>query len=487
MVAIGGSSVQLDRRLSSGRHLIRVCDPSTEEIVGTITHSDETDVRLAVLRAHQALPGWAAKPASCRADVIAAMANRLRMQEDLVASTLEREVGTSLLGSARTEVKLAADRLERLAGVATRTAARADSGTIVLQDPGVVAVITPCQQPLLQLAATVGPALAAGCTVVLKPSTLTPFTGLLFARLLGEGGLPQGVLGTLLGFGSTIGERLSAHPQVDVVAFTGSADVGRRVASSALRAGKRLLLRTGGEASTVVLDNVHVQAAVTRVVRGYIERWRRGRLAPGRLVVPNSLMPLVESLVIAEFQRLDAVGAVSAMIPLATRGQLVATLELLESAVNEGARVVLGGPEVQVPERGYFLPFTVLSNVEPSMDVARYAVNSPLLLILGHDGPTQAISIANETADAPFHEVWSSNEAEAMAVAGGLDVRAVRLNGRPADGDDLSWHPDRDVEPAEFCRRKTVVIGSGPRDTNGTCTTTVPKPASNNTARRSAL
>lgn len=435
------------------RNRIVVMDPSSALQIGTVVSGDERDVDRAVHSARHALARWTATSPADRVGLVAAGARGLRMREEELARLVSAESGTSVARCRVSHVDTSVALLESLcadASALTWRDARRDS-VVLREASGVVGVITPCAQPLAEIVGIVGAALLAGCTVVLKPSRLAPLSALLVAKIFQDAGLPAGVLNVVTGHGSVVGEALVGHPGVDVVAFTGSREVGRRVAVLATRSDKGAVLRVGGGTATIVLDGADVGAAVQAVTKECLDRWERGSFRSERLIVPGGMVATVEATVAALLGRPD-----TAVAPLRTRGQQVAALELLEWAHKEGARVVVTG--AAVPEGGYFVPLTVLSEVELSMDVCRYELSGPVLCILSHNGADDAIRIANATLDGVAYDVWAGDDGEALEVAGALRSRAVRVNGanqrRTGQVDALIPR----VTPSLFCQLKTVAL-----------------------------
>jgi len=248
----------------SGGDSITVIEAATGEAIGTVPSGDAVDAERAIQAARRALDGWSQVPIAERADVVAAIAVGLREREDELARIMSQEVGTPLAISVRVQVGLAASVFETMAEAARELPAEERIGnSIVIRVPvGVVGAITPWNYPLYQLAAKVGPALAAGCTVVVKPSSVAPLSNFILAEIIDGLGLPAGVFNLVSGPGALIGEILSSHPEVDMVSITGSTGAGVRVSEAAAPTVKKVALELGGKSAFLIVDGADLDVAL---------------------------------------------------------------------------------------------------------------------------------------------------------------------------------------------------------------------------------
>ena len=309
--------------------------------------------------------------------------------------------------------------------------------SLVVREPvGVVGCITPWNYPLHQVAAKVAPAIAAGCTVVLKPSEVTPLSAFLLAEVTQEAGLPAGVLNLVTGTGPVVGEAIASHPGVDMVSFTGSTRAGRRVAELASATVKRVALELGGKSANVLLDDLsddQLQAAVVDGVQKCFLNSGQTCSALTRMIVPRSRLGTVEAVARATAEAYvvgDPFSPETTLGPLVSDVQRERVLGYVRGAVDDGARVVVGGAEPpEGLDTGYFVRPTVLSDVTPGMTVAREEVFGPVLAILAYDDEEEAVAIANDSDYGLAGGVWSGDRDHAVAVARRLRTGQVEVNG----------------------------------------------------------
>ena len=417
---------------------IEVVDPTLETPVGTVPDADAGIADRAVEAAARAFPDWSATPVDARADLVAALAAGLAARTDDLVGLIAREVGTPLPVGRSTQVGLPVQ-------VATGTAEAArtfaweesiDQALVVHEPAGVVVAITPWNYPLHQLIAKVSPALAAGCTVIAKPSGLAPLSAFVVADVAQEIGLPPGVLNVVTGRGSVLGEALAGHPRVDLVSLTGSAPAGRRMLELAAPTAKRVTLQLGGKSATVVLDDADLEQVIPDAVRQPFRNTGQNCSALSRLIVPRSSLPAVERLA-AEVAAAIVVGdpfdPATEMGPLVSSDQRDRVRAMIEAGEREGARRLIGGPGTPPGlERGYFLAPTVFSDVQPGMRLAQDEIFGPVLSILAYDGDDDAaIALANDSAFGLSGAVWSADPARAERAARRMRTGRVAVNGGP--------------------------------------------------------
>ncbi len=419
----------------SAEDTLEVVSPATEEVIARVPSSNDRDVDLAVLAAANAFERWAATPIAERASWIQRLAEALQARADEIARTIALEVGTPI----RLARSIQADLPVTIAGTSARIARELRfeediASTLVVREPvGVVGAITPWNYPLHQAVAKIAPALAAGCTVVLKPSEVAPLTAFLLAEIADEIRLPAGLLNVVSGTGAVAGEALVRHPRVDMISFTGSVAGGRRVAELAAATVKRVALELGGKSASVVLDDADLPNAVSKTVGNCFLNSGQTCNAWTRLLVPRSRHDEAAELAraaTAKFTIGDPLLGQAKLGPLVSARQRDRVRGYIGRGLDEGAALVAGGPEA--PEglpRGYYVKPTVFAGVRPDMAIAQEEIFGPVLSILPYDGEEDAIGIANGTIYGLAAAVWSVDPERARRVARRLRVGQVDLNG----------------------------------------------------------
>lgn len=413
--------------------MIDVVDPSTERIIATLAQDGPAEVDTAVRGARAAWPAWAATPLEERLDVLERLADALAARQDQLGRTLAEEMGMPLAQATAVQAVMPVGVLR-----ATVAAARVhpwesvSAGATVVREPaGVVAAITPWNFPLHQIAAKVGPALAAGCTVVLKPSELAPLNAFVLMAAAEEAGVPKGVLTLVLGTGPVTGEALVCHPEVDVVTLTGSVRAGRRVGALAGEGLKRVCLELGGKSPSLVLADADVDAAVRHCAERCFLNAGQACNAPTRLLVPEAARADAEALAA---QVADALVVGPAMEDGVTMGPVISADArtrihgFVEEAAAQGAQLVAGARDV-ARERGFFVAPTVLTGVEPGARVAQEEVFGPVLTVFGYRDEAHAVELANSTKYGLSAELWSGDPGHAGVVARQLRCGQVKVNG----------------------------------------------------------
>ncbi|MEV7127009.1 aldehyde dehydrogenase family protein [Streptomyces sp. NPDC093260] len=412
-------------RPAVGRDVIEVVNPADEQVIATVPAGTAEDVAAAVRAARAALPGWAATPPAGRAARLAALRDVLAARKDEISETVTAELGSPLAFSQAVHASVPIAVAGSYAGLAATYAFEEVVGnsTVFHEPVGVVGAITPWNYPLHQIVAKVAPALAAGCTVVLKPAEDTPLTAQLFAEAVDEAGVPAGVVNLVTGLGPVAGQALAEHPDVDLVSFTGSTAVGRRIGATAGAAVKRVALELGGKSANVILPSADLARAVNVGVANVMSNSGQTCSAWTRMLVHRDRYDEAVGLAAAAAAKYgDRIG------PLVNAKQLQRVRGYIEQGVAEGARLVAGGPEAP-RERGYFVAPTVLADVTPGMTVAQEEIFGPVLSVLRYDDEDDALRIANGTVYGLAGAVWAGDEEEAVAFARRMDTGQVDING----------------------------------------------------------
>jgi aldehyde dehydrogenase (NAD+) len=413
---------------------IDLVNPATEEIMGHVPDASPADVDRAVGAAREAFEWWAATAVDDRAKLIERMHEVLVARLPEVGLLVAEEVGCPLPFATLVQVGGPLMVLASFAEVARTFPFEEEVGlSLVVREPvGVVAAVTPWNYPLLQAVEKVGAALAAGCTVVLKPSELAPLTALVLAEAAEEIGLPPGVLNVVTGRGP-VGEALVGHPGVDLVSFTGSSAVGARVGAIAAGSFKRVVLELGGKSANVVLDDADLDEAVRAGVRQCFMNAGQTCVAWSRMVVPRHRHDEAARLAaaVAESYVLgDPLDGETTMGPVISGGQRARIRAAIDAAVAEGATLVAGGSSA--PDglaRGYFVRPTVFGGAGNHMSVARDEIFGPVLAVIPHDGDDDAVAIANDSPYGLHGTVFSADRERALAVGRRLRTGMVGING----------------------------------------------------------
>ena len=418
--------------LDAGGPLLDVTSPASGEVVATVRESGPEVVAAAVAAARASFGDWSSRPVAERAAVLDRLAALIEADAVGLIDAVSAEMGMPHPLARATQVDLVASVLRRSAVLAREFAWTAQHDGFEIQHlaAGVVAAITPWNMPVYQTTTKLAPALAAGCTAVLKPSELAPSACQRFVELAHEAGLPPGVLNLVHGRGPTTGEALVGSEGVDVVSFTGSVGAGSRVAAVAGAGLRRVALELGGKSATLVLDDADLDEVIPRAVRAAFINSGQACNAPTRLLVPRAVMGQVEALAASTVARLQ-VGPPD--LPDTDLGPLVSTAQharvagFFDRALADGARLVAGtGADGLHPP--YFGP-VVLADVARDSEIAQEEVFGPVLVLLPHDGDADAVALANDTRYGLSAEVWSPDPHRVAAVAAGLRAGQVKVNG----------------------------------------------------------
>lgn len=423
-------------RPATGHELITVVDPSTEQCLATVRESSEEDVDAAVAAALEGSAALRRLAPEERASILLRLADELEARSDALVEAITGEMGMPrrlcLDWQVRSGISTFRTTVEALREV---TFEREVGHSTVFREPvGVVAAITPWNYPLLQTASKLAPAIAAGCSVVLKPSELAPLDALLLAEAVEAAAMPPGVVNLVMGTGPHTGEYLVRHPDVSMVSLTGSTRAGRRVAALAAAGVKRVSLELGGKSPSIVLDDGDLLAAVAHSVASVLTNTGQTCTALTRLLVPFQMMSVAEEMAEAAAARYKVGSAhddASDIGPLANANQLQRVRDHLERAPLDGARTVWQYPQDLLPDQGFFVPPTVYTVTDHRIPVARQEVFGPVLTIVPYVDESDAVDIANSTQYGLAAAVWSVDLERAVGVARRVESGTVDVNGAP--------------------------------------------------------
>jgi acyl-CoA reductase-like NAD-dependent aldehyde dehydrogenase len=420
---------------SGGTGSIDVYGAATEEVVGRIPDGVAADVDRAVAAAKAAFPAWSATAPEERAKHLQRIQEGLAARQAELAELIATEVGMPLKLSAMIQVGLPTAQVGNYAQVLRDFAFEEQVGhSLVVKEPiGVVGAITPWNYPLNQIVAKVAAALAAGCTVVLKPSEVAPLNAFVLAEVIDDAGLPAGVFNLVSGVGPVVGEAIAAHPDVDMVSFTGSTRAGKRVAELAAASVKKVALELGGKSANVILPDADLEKAVAAGVTNCYLNSGQTCTALTRMLVPRDRLADAERIAAARAERYrvgDPLAEGTNLGPLISDVQRDRVRGFIETGIAEGAKLVTGGAEApEGLERGYFVRPTVFSEVTPGMTIAQEEIFGPVLSIMPYDTEDEAVEIANGTIYGLAGGVWSGDPAHAEQVARRLRTGQVDING----------------------------------------------------------
>jgi aldehyde dehydrogenase (NAD+) len=420
---------------STGTGKLEVTNSATEEVIGRIPDGTPEDVDQAVAAAKRAFPGWAATDKEERAKYLQRISEGLQARSGDIANLIAQEVGMPVNLSMIIQAGLPMMTFSSIGGILDTFPFEEQVGnSVVVREPvGVVGAITPWNYPLHQIAAKVAPALAAGCTVVLKPSEVAPLNAFILAEIIEEAGLPAGVFNLVTGVGPVVGEAIAAHPDVDMVSFTGSTRAGRRVSELAAQTVKRVALELGGKSPNVILEDADLQKAVTDGVGKAFLNSGQTCSALTRMIVPRSKLAQVEELAVKAAESYtpgDPFASGTRLGPLVSATQRERVRNYINKGVEEGAKLLTGGAEAPAGlDHGYFVRPTVFSDVDPNATIAQEEIFGPVLAIIPFDTEEEAVEIANNTVYGLAGGVWAGDPEHAKQVARRLRTGQVEVNG----------------------------------------------------------
>ncbi len=412
-----------------------VFSSGTGDLYATIPAGTVAEANSAVEAAAAAFPAWSVMAAKDRGEFLSRVSEKLAERSDEIALCIANEVGMPLMLAKGIQ-----------AGIPTATfadnAARAadfeweeevGNSTLVREPVGVVAAITPWNYPLHQIANKVAAALAAGCTVVLKPSEVAPINAFILAEIFAEVGLPAGVFNLVTGSGPVVGEAIVAHPKTDMISFTGSTRAGKRVMEIAADMVKRVSLELGGKSANIILEDADFAAAIPDgIFKCYLNSGQTCS-ALTRMLVPRSRLAEAEDLAVAAvagYTPADPISGASLIGPLVSAAQKERVLGYIRKGIDEGARLIAGGLEApEGLEQGYYVAPTIFTDVRNDMTIAQEEIFGPVLSIIPYDSEEEAIAIANDSLYGLSGGVWAGTKEKAFEVARKIRTGQVEING----------------------------------------------------------
>jgi aldehyde dehydrogenase (NAD+) len=417
----------------------KVINPATEEPAGVISMGGPKDADRAVAAAKRAFEGYSVSAPAERLALLERVLAAYKSHYDEIAQAISTEMGAPISLAKGSQTRIGVGHISAMIEVLKKFQFEEVRGTTrLVQEPvGVCALITPWNWPMNQVAAKVVPALAAGCTMVLKPSEYSPFSAVLWAKVMHEAGVPAGVFNLINGDGPGVGAPLSAHRDVDMVSFTGSTRAGTEVARNAAATVKRVHQELGGKSPNVLLDDADFERAVKQGVLHVFQNSGQSCNAPTRMLVPAARMAEVEAIAKRVAQSVivgDPASEKTNVGPVVSKLQFERVENYIAKGIAEGAHLVTGGPgRPETLTRGYFVKPTIFSNVRNDMTIAREEIFGPVLCILPYRSEDEAVQIANDTPYGLAAYVWSSDPARARRVGGRIRAGQVSLNGAYGD------------------------------------------------------
>ena len=419
---------------------LQVINPADESVAGVISMGGPQDVERAVAAARRAFDGYSRTNPADRLALMERILIAYKAHYDEIAEAISTEMGAPVTLAKGSQTRIGVGHIGAMIEVLKSFKFEELRGTVrLVQEPvGVCALITPWNWPMNQVAAKVIPALAAGCTMVLKPSEYSPFSAILWAKVMHEAGVPRGVFNLINGDGINVGSPLSSHREIDMVSFTGSTRAGTEVARNAAASVKRVHQELGGKSPNVMLDDADFERAVKQSVLHVFQNSGQSCNAPTRMLVPASKMAAVEAIAkrIAESMVVvgDPASEKTTVGPVVSKLQFDRVEAFIEKGIAEGASVITGGAG-RPPglTKGYYVRPTIFSNVRNDMTIAREEIFGPVLCILPYETEEDAIRIANDTPYGLAAYVWSQDNMRARRVGNRIRAGQVALNGASGD------------------------------------------------------
>ncbi|MFJ1996622.1 aldehyde dehydrogenase family protein [Streptomyces asiaticus] len=416
---------------------IPVENPATEQVIASVPAGGAAHVHRAVVAARGAFASWSTRTVEERAQVLDGLADLLEDRRELIARTVTEELGAPIKLARQLHATLPVHDVRETARALRSMEFETELGNsrVYAVPVGVVGAITPWNYPVHQVVSKIVPAIAAGCTVVLKPSEVAPLSALLLARTMQEAGLPDGVLNVVNGAGPEVGQAIVEHPGIDAVSFTGSEATGRAVAQQAALTLKRVTLELGGKSANVILDDADLATAVKVGVANCFLNSGQSCNALTRMLVPRELLSAAEEIATAAATRYapgDPEDERTRIGPLASARQRDSVIRAIETGLADGAKLIAGGPERPVGDAltsGYYVRPTIFTDVDPDSFLAQEEIFGPVLAIIGYGDEEEAVAIANNSRFGLGGAVWSADAERARTVARRIHTGQVDING----------------------------------------------------------
>ncbi len=411
-----------------------VVDPATQREVGQVVSGSTDDVDLAVAAARAAFPAFSITPVADRVALLGRILRLLEERAEDMARAISREMGAAISFARASQVPFGIAHVRAAIEVLGTYAFIRRQGTtaIIKEAIGVCGLITPWNWPLYQITAKVAPAIAAGCTIVLKPSELSPFSANLFARIMHDAGTPPGVFNLVHGTGPQVGAPLAAHPDVDMVSITGSTRAGILVAQAAAPTVKRVTQELGGKSPNILLDDADFDRVVPLGVAAAFRNVGQSCSAPTRMLVPAGRLAQVEALAAkaaAAMRVGDPMDEATVLGPVSTAAQFDKVQAMIAIGLAEGAKLICGGPgRPEGLEQGYFVRPTIFSPVRSAMRIAQEEIFGPVLCLIPYADEEEAVSIANDTVYGLGSHIQSADLDRARRVASRIRAGQVHIN-----------------------------------------------------------
>jgi acyl-CoA reductase-like NAD-dependent aldehyde dehydrogenase len=419
----------------NGKNFLEVTNSTTEEVMAHIPEGTAEDINAAVAAAKSAFETWSQTSKEERAKYIQAIADKLKERTNEIGEIIAKEVGMPLPLATAVQAGMPAANMGYYAKLLSDYEFEEKIGnSLVVREPiGVVGCITPWNYPLHQVVAKVAPAIAAGCTVVLKPSEVAPITAFILAEIIHETGLPKGVFNLVTGLGQVVGEALVSNSDVDMISFTGSTAAGKRICEVAAQNVKKVALELGGKSANVILDDADFSKAISNGVGNSFFNSGQTCSALTRMLVPKSRLDEAIEIAKATAEKFvvgDSLDSNTKLGPLVSKTQQERVRSYINKGIEEGATLVTGGTEQpEGTDKGYFVKPTVFANVTNDMTIAREEIFGPVLSIIAYEDENDAVRIANDTIYGLSGGVWSGDEERALRVARRLRTGQVEING----------------------------------------------------------
>ncbi len=418
-----------------GKGSIEVMNPATEEIIGKVPIGNSEDLDLAIKYARDAFISWSESSIETRIDYLNRLTTAIKENSETMAQLITSEVGTpieysrmAMVGTPRVVTRSYAKILESF-----EWEEEVRNSLIVKEPVGVVGMITPWNFPLHQIIGKVAPAIASGCTMVLKPSKEAPLNSFLLADLIHSIGLPKGVFNLVSGHGSDIGEEMATHPGLDMISFTGSTGAGIRVSELASQSVKRVSLELGGKSANVILEDADISKASSVAVNACFGNSGQECSALTRLIVPKIHLKQVIEVVVNKIEKYNVGNPLEEGTrcgPLISKKQQESVNSYIRSGIDEGAKLLIGGEGM--PDgltKGFFVRPTAFSEVKSNMTIFNEEIFGPVLSIISYENEQEALKLANDSQYGLSGGVWSSDESKAITFARKMRTGQVSING----------------------------------------------------------